>query len=301
MARPQQMSAMWILGLMFAALTASAYAQSTNTLDTTTFDEAFNVLYGADNQIERSMDGRAVSLSMTELTGSGFQSKDTYLFGQLSMKLKLVPGDAAGVVVCFYLHTMTENHDEFDFEFLGNKSGEPVILQTNIYANGNGGREERIFLWFDPAEKFHTYTVLWNHNQVVFYVDSVPIRVLRNTPQSQSFYPKVRPMYVFSSIWNGDDWATRGGLDKVNWTNAPFLAHYKDFKMNGCVYNGVDPAPDCVSPFYSTTWWSTHDELNAVELRKLEWVRSNYMIYDYCTDFTRYPMLATNFTECAAP
>lgn len=70
MARPQQMSAMWILGLMFAALTASAYAQSTNTLDTTTFDEAFNVLYGADNQIERSMDGRAVSLSMTELTGN---------------------------------------------------------------------------------------------------------------------------------------------------------------------------------------------------------------------------------------
>ncbi|KAL2612373.1 hypothetical protein R1flu_024065 [Riccia fluitans] len=267
-----QQVAVWTLLVTIATLLASISAKSSTTLGLTTFDESFKIRYGGENQILRSKDGRAVSLSMTKRTGSGFESKDKYLFGQLSMKLKLVPGDSSGVVVCFYSHSMTEDHDEFDFEFLGNKSGEPVILQTNIYADGNGGREERIFLWFDPAEKFHTYTILWNHNQVVFYVDSFPIRVLRNTPQSQHFFPKVKPMYVFSSIWNGDDWATRGGLDKVNWTNAPFFAHYKDFKMNGCVYNGGgDPAPDCVSPFYSETWWSRHDELNDVELRKLEW------------------------------
>lgn len=36
-------------------------------------------------------------------TGSGFQSKDPFLFGQLSLKVKLVPGDSSGVVVCFYV------------------------------------------------------------------------------------------------------------------------------------------------------------------------------------------------------
>lgn len=57
--------------------------------------------------------------------------------------------------------------DELDFEFLGNRSGHPYTVQTNVYAHGKGDREQRVNLWFDPAAEFHTYSILWNHYHVV--------------------------------------------------------------------------------------------------------------------------------------
>ncbi|XP_028192450.1 probable xyloglucan endotransglucosylase/hydrolase protein 6 isoform X2 [Glycine soja] len=49
--------------------------------------------------------------------------------------------------------------DELDFEFLGNKTGEPYLIQTNVYKNGTGGRKMRHMLWFDPTEDYHTYSI----------------------------------------------------------------------------------------------------------------------------------------------
>lgn len=234
------------------------------------FDTDFYVSWAADH-VQFLNGGQELHLTLDQLSGSGFASKNKYMFGNINMQIKLVQGDSAGTVTAFYLSSQGSNHDELDFEFLGNKSGEPYVLQTNVYATGKGDREQRIYLWFDPATEFHTYGVIWNAAYILFMVDEVPIRVFMNHKTSGVPYPERQAMGLFSSIWNGDSWATQGGLVKINWSHAPFVAAYRNFQTDQRVASSVEG-------------------LTPAQKNKLDWVKRNYMIYDYCSDKQRYPV-----------
>lgn len=67
-----------------------------------------------------------------------------------------------------------------------------------------------------------------------FFVDDVPIRVFKNCKDLGVKFPFDQPMKIYSSLWNADDWATRGGLEKTDWSKAPFVASYKGFHVDGC-------------------------------------------------------------------
>nr|AAU89381.1 xyloglucan endotransglycosylase hydrolase 1 [Medicago truncatula] len=252
-----------------------------------TFNQDFHVTW-SEPHIKQIDQGRTIQLTLDQGSGCGFASKVKYLFGRVSMKIKLVPGDSAGTVTAFYMNSDTDSvRDELDFEFLGNRTGQPYTVQTNIYAHGKGDREQRVNLWFDPSADFHTYSILWNHHHIVFYVDEVPIRVYKNNEAKGIPYPKMQAMGVFSTLWEADNWATRGGLEKINWSKAPFYAYYKDFDIEGCAIPG--PTTCSTNP---KNWWEgvEYQALSAIEARRYRWVRMNHVIYDYCQDKSRYPM-----------
>lgn len=232
-------------------------------------------------------DSQEISLSLDQSNSSGFQSYNQFLFGYFNMQIKLIPGDSAGTVTTYYLSSLGPYHDELDFEFLGNMSGEPCILQTNVYANGVGGREQRIFLWFDPTADFHNYTLIWNEELVVFLVDNTPIRIYPNIVATTGLpFLHNQSMFVYATIWDGDSWATEGGRIKINWTHAPFTARYQEFIADACSNTATTSATECAAG----KWWNqaSLQELDSSQISQMKTVQEKYMAYNYCTDTARY-------------
>lgn len=230
----------------------------------------------AEHHIKYLNGGKEVHLTLDKSSGTGFQSKGSYLFGHFSMQIKMVPGDSAGTVTAFYLSSQNSEHDEIDFEFLGNKTGEPYIVQTNVFTGGKGDREQRIYLWFDPTKEYHSYSVLWNLYQIVFFVDDIPIRVFKNSKDLGVKFPFDQPMKIYSSLWNADDWATQGGRVKTDWSKAPFVASYRGFHIDGCEASAT--AKLCATQ--GKKWWDqkAFRDLDGRQYRRLAWVRKKYTI-----------------------
>ncbi|GJT86494.1 probable xyloglucan endotransglucosylase/hydrolase protein 28 [Tanacetum coccineum] len=248
-------------------------------LSTVSFNEAFSPLYG-NQDVKISDNGKSVQIAINRwsTSGSGFVSRYTFNCGLFTASIKL-PNNSytAGVVATFYLRNDEVKRDEIDLEFLGHIEGEEWSLQTNVYGNGsyNKGREERYSLPFDPSQNFHNYSILWDTNRIIFFVDQYPIR--ETVVSVGGDFPS-KPMYVYATIWDGSDWATHKGAYKINLQRGPFVASYY-FIFNVC--RATQPECDIALP----------GGISALERQEMILFRALYMTYSYCRDKARYPAL----------
>jgi xyloglucan:xyloglucosyl transferase len=128
-----------------------------------------------------------------------------------------------------------------------------------------------------------------------WYVDRVPIRIYRKTATTGATYPSYKPMTVYGSVWNGDQWATRGGLDKINYAYAPFVVTLNKFWIDACQYATGTSPPACYTNQYPY-WWASY-ALSDAEKRAYSYYTKRYTVYNYCTDVpNRFP---TPPAECA--
>ncbi|XP_010039133.3 xyloglucan endotransglucosylase/hydrolase protein 2 [Eucalyptus grandis] len=193
------------------------------------FYRYYNVTWG-NSHFSSLYNDTEVQLTLDQSSGAGFESISYYQSGLFNMRIKIPEQKSPGVLTAFYLTSKESLHDEVDFEFIGS-NGPPYTLSTNVYTKGVGGREQNFHLWFDPTTDFHSYKLVWNLYRVVFFVDKIPIRVFENLG-AKGTYP-TQAMKVAASIWNAQDWA-----GKIDWSNAPFTAHFQDFDIDGCALRG---------------------------------------------------------------
>ncbi|KAF2305380.1 hypothetical protein GH714_004511 [Hevea brasiliensis] len=153
------------------------------------------------------------------------------------MEIKLVAGNSAGTVTAYYLSSQGPYHDEIDFEFLGNLSGDPYTVHYLTSLHKGMEIESNSSTSGSTQQKIFTSTLLYGTPSIIFLVDNIPIRVYENEESIGIPFPKNQPMKLYSSLWNADQWATRGGLVKTDWSKAPFTAYYRNFNANACVWS----------------------------------------------------------------
>ncbi|KAF8396527.1 hypothetical protein HHK36_018151 [Tetracentron sinense] len=241
------------------------------------FYQGFRTLWGPQHQ---TVDQNALTIWLDNNSGSGFKSLYPFRSGYFGASIKLQAGYTAGVITAFYLSNNEAQpgyHDEVDIEFLGTTFGKPYTLQTNVYIRGSGdgrlvGRELKFNLWFDPTKDFHNYAILWSPQEIIFFVDDVPIRSYPR--KSVDTFP-LRPMWVYGSIWDASSWATENGKYRVDYRYQPFVGRYTNFKLSGC---SVD-APASCHPVSAS--------LSRQQYSAMQWVQSHYLVYNYCQDSKR--------------
>lgn len=120
-------------------------------------------------------------------------------------------------------------------------------------------------------------------------MDDTPIRVFKNNKDIGIAYPDSQPVGIYSTIWNGENWATNDGWVKLNWTMAPFVATYESFSVDACQVQNGNTA-NCIAAV--DNWWeqSAYQSLDTHQVHQLAWVKKNYLLYNYCTDKKRFPI-----------
>ena len=112
-----------------------------------------------------------------------------------------------------------------------------------------------------------------------FMVDNVPLRDYKNLESKGISVPKNQPMRIYSSLWNADDWATRGGLIKTDWSQAPFTASYRNFNANACVWSsGSTNCPAMKTNVAGDNWFN--QELDSTSQERMRWVQTPEELHD---------------------
>ncbi|MCO5597466.1 hypothetical protein L7F22_051544 [Adiantum nelumboides] len=214
-----------VSGLWKAPMLASAAALSIVSVPMRPFaiDYCFSNVAVAANDLSITFDQAGC--------GGRFRSITTYPSGTFTSRVKCAAGDTSGLLSSFYLSSLegSKVQDEIDFEWLGKDKSS---VQTNYYVNGVGNHEVQIPLGFDCSQAYHTYTIIYNIDQIQWLVDGRTVRIVTRTKEAMVTNPyPVKPVYVYASVWNASSINNGGWSGKWRGTNLPYTVYFSDVRI----------------------------------------------------------------------
>ncbi len=154
------------------------------------------------NQVDRGTydytPENGLSLTMNKrFDNPNIKSNFYIMYGKAEAVFKAAPG--VGIASSFFMQS--DDGDEIDFEWLG---GDDTEVQTNFFSKGDVTTYDRggfagVYL---PQAQYHTYTIDWGMDKLVWSIDGTPVRTLLNS--TSSGYPQ-SPQAIFLGIWAAGD------------------------------------------------------------------------------------------------
>lgn len=222
-----------------------------------------------------------VQFSKLQFQSSSAETYQRFMFGVFSFRLRLPYGFSAGIISAVFLTSVSQKssrkavktRDEIDLEFLGHTESKKIIFATNYYAQGKGQdiHEEGFSLWFDPAAKFHTYTIRWTKTHIQWYVDGIPLRETARARPNTLYVNK--PMYIQISQWDASAWATDGGRIKSDYSRGPFNFQISAMELSNTCRWQKGKTPKCLSK------WSRPGGLSKRDRIKMYIYRRRYLLW----------------------
>lgn len=141
-------------------------------------------------------------------------SKWYIMFGHVDFVIQAAPG--TGIVSAAVLQS--DCLDEIDWEWLG---GDDAQVQSNYFGKGlttTGYNRGAFHSAPGNHDGFHTYSVDWTADQIVWSVDGVTVRALTQADAEAGQYPQT-PMIVKVGAWAGGDSSNPQGT--IEWAGGP--------------------------------------------------------------------------------
>ncbi len=148
--------------------------------------------------------------------------------------IQAAPG--TGIVTSFVMQS--DDLDEIDWEWLG---GDTAQVQTNYFSKGDTSTYDRggFSKVNAPQSSFHTYTIDWSPEALVWSIDGVAVRTLAyKDAHGGTTFPQT-PMQIKLGTW--DAGASTQPAGTVEWaggrtpfgagSGAPYTAYYKSLKI----------------------------------------------------------------------
>ncbi|GJP44114.1 hypothetical protein CLOM_g3517 [Closterium sp. NIES-68] len=219
-----------------------------------------------------------VQLTAAKNKMGAFESKSYFQYGVFEVNMKLPSGYSGGLIPCIYLISgenldYRDVHDEMDFEFLGGSDPSSIRVHTNVIAGGYTNVEQYKFA-FDPSAAFHTYTMVYAPNWLVWKIDGRPIRITWR--ESGKPFPSL-PMKIMGSIWDASFWLPL----KSDYSKGNVTVKFRRFNLReACRVENLKVEPACAFRNDARTGaWLTRPTRNDIARAKRH--RTLYLFKEY--------------------
>ncbi|PCG98080.1 Concanavalin A-like lectin/glucanase, subgroup [Penicillium occitanis (nom. inval.)] len=205
------------------------------------------------------------AVTYSSSTGAGFTvasqgdapliTSDFYImWGHLEVVMQSAPG--TGIVSSIVMQSDTL--DEIDLEFLG---GQATSVQTNYFGHGDTSQynREQTIEMSNNQNSFHTYTVDWTADRIVWQIDGTTVRSMAPADANAGQYPQT-PMMIKIGIWAGGDPSNPSGT--INWAGGTTDYSKGPFTMYCKSVSVIDYSTG--SEYVYTSQSGTSDSISAV-------------------------------------